>query len=168
MDRCLCGSTGKCSSALNHWLLTCQVVINPINEMTTNREGIIRVVRTMKWYSSLTKLLLRNTSEHDQRFAELRRLLADRILDLYKALLKYIIKSVCAYDRHAALTFLRKSVRLDDWTGSLDDVSKAEILSERPPVTTVSGKPIHTLDFLSTCMFPRNKTRFCRSCVSPT
>lgn len=107
-------------------LLICQVFLNPINEMTTNRDGIIRVVRTMKWYSSLAKLLLGDTSEHDKRFTELRRLLADWILDLYKALLKYIIKYICAYDRHPALTFLRNSVKLDDWTGSLDDVSKAE------------------------------------------
>jgi len=82
--------------------------------MTTNRDGIIRVVRTMKWYSSLAKLLLGDTSEHDKRITELRRLLADQILDLYKALLKYIIKSICTYDRHPALTFLRNSVKLDD------------------------------------------------------
>ena len=86
----------------------------------------MRVVRTMKWYSSLSKLLLGETSEHDERFVELRGLLANRILDLYKALLKYIIKSICAYYRHPALEFLRNSVRLNNWTGSLDDVNKAE------------------------------------------
>jgi hypothetical protein len=94
--------------------------------MTTNRDGITVVVRTMKWYSSLVKLLLRETPEHDERFAELRRVLADRILDLYKTLLKYIVKSVCAYDQHLTLRLLKNSVKLDDWTGSLNDVSKAE------------------------------------------
>jgi hypothetical protein len=82
--------------------------------MTTNRDGIMRVVRTMKWYSSLSKLLLEEPSEHDERFVELRGLLANRILDLYKALLKYIIKSICAYYRHPALEFLRNSVRLNN------------------------------------------------------
>ena len=71
----------------------------------TNRDGIMRIVRTMKWYSSLSKLLLGETSKHDERFEELRGLLANRILDLYKALLKYIIKSICAYYRHPALEF---------------------------------------------------------------
>ena len=94
--------------------------------MTTNRDGITVVVRTMKWYSSLVKLLLGETPEHDERFAELRRVLADRILDLYKTLLKYIVKSVCAYDQHLTLRLLKNSVKLDDWTGSLNDVSKAE------------------------------------------
>jgi hypothetical protein len=94
--------------------------------MTTNRDGITVVVQTMKWYSSLVKLLLRETPEHDERFAELRRVLADRILDLYKTLLKYIVKSVCAYDQHLTLRLLKNSVKLDDWTGSLNDVSKAE------------------------------------------
>ncbi|CAK7207512.1 hypothetical protein SEUCBS139899_010322 [Sporothrix eucalyptigena] len=103
------------------------VFLNPINEIATNRDGIIQVVRNMKWYSSLSKLLLDdNTSEKEERFAEIRCLLADRILGLYKTLLKYIIKSICAYDRHPALTILRGVVKLDDWSGSLADVTNAE------------------------------------------
>ncbi|KAI8625445.1 hypothetical protein F5Y19DRAFT_265094 [Xylariaceae sp. FL1651] len=103
-----------------------QVFLNPINETTTNRAGIIQVIRTMKWYSSLSNLLLGDASEHDDRFTELRGLLAARILDLYKGLLKYIVKSICAYYQHPALKILRNSVKLDDWTGSMDDVIKAE------------------------------------------
>jgi hypothetical protein len=80
----------------------------------------------MKWYSSLSKLLLENTFEQDERFAELRGLLADRILNLYKTLLKYIIKNICAYDRNPALEFLRNLVKLEDWSGSLDELNKAE------------------------------------------
>jgi hypothetical protein len=52
--------------------------------------------------------------------------LANRILDLYKALLKYIIKNICTYYRYPVLEFLRNSVRLNNWTGSLDDIYKAE------------------------------------------
>jgi hypothetical protein len=72
------------------------------------------------------ELILWETSEHDERFVELRGLLANRILDLYKALLKYIIKSICVYYQHPALEFLRNSVRLNNLTGSLDDVNKAK------------------------------------------
>jgi hypothetical protein len=82
--------------------------------MTTNRDGIIRVVQTMKWYSSLSKLLLGETSKHDERFIELCSLLANRILDLYRALLKYIIKSIYIHYRHPTLEFLRNSVRLNN------------------------------------------------------
>jgi hypothetical protein len=47
----------------------------------------------MKWYSSLSKILLENIFEQDEHFAELCGLLADRILNLYKTLLKYISRA---------------------------------------------------------------------------
>lgn len=94
-------------------------------QTTANREGIVHVVQTMKWYSSLSKLLV-EVSEHDERFVELRSLLGTRIINLYKELLKYIIKSIRAYYRLAALDFLRGVFRLNDWDGSLDSVSEAE------------------------------------------
>jgi len=71
-------------------------------------------------------LLLEETPGHNQGLAKLRGQLTSRILDLYKALLNYIVKSICAYNRYPAVQFLRNSVRLDNWTGSLDDVKKAE------------------------------------------
>lgn len=100
--------------------------MNPISESKANRDGIIHVVSKMKWYSSLSKLLLEQTFEQDKRFTELRDQLASRILDLYKALLKYVIKSICAYYRNPALGFLRNLVKLDDWNGSLDELNIAE------------------------------------------
>ena len=80
----------------------------------------------MKWYSSLSKLLLEKTFEQSEVFMELRGQLTIQILNLYKALLKYIIKTTCKYDRNPALEFLRGVVKLDDWTGSLDEINKAE------------------------------------------
>ncbi|KAL9099696.1 MAG: hypothetical protein Q9163_004840 [Psora crenata] len=103
-----------------------QLFLNPITESATNQDGIIKVIRNMKWYSSLSKLLLGETFEHDKRFAELRCQLENQVLDLYKAILKYIIKSICAHKRNPALRIVRNSVKLDDWNGSLDDINKAE------------------------------------------
>ena len=80
----------------------------------------------MKWYSSLSKLLLEETFEREERFAELRGQLKNQILDLYKALLKYIIKSICAHNQNPAVGILRNICKLDDWTGSLEDVNKSE------------------------------------------
>lgn len=80
----------------------------------------------MKWYSSLSKLLLEETSEQDERFAELRGLLANQILNLYKVILKYVIKSICAYNRNPALRLLRDLITLDDWNGSMDEFNKVE------------------------------------------
>jgi N-terminal domain of NWD NACHT-NTPase/NACHT domain len=121
------GAAGKFAVWINVLaLIISQAFLNPIDEATANRDGIIQVVRKMKWYSSLSKLLLEKTFEHDGRFTELRGRLANHILDLYKALLKYIIKTVCAHNRHQALEFLRNLVKLNDWNGSLDDVNKVE------------------------------------------
>lgn len=81
----------------------------------------------MKWYSSLSTLLLeRSPDDPNEAFEELRKVLAECIYELYKKLFKYIFECVCALDRNPALTFLRNAIKLDDWNGKLDDVSKAE------------------------------------------
>ena len=80
----------------------------------------------MKWYSSLSILLLDETSEQAKRSPELRHQLENRILDLYKKLLKYVIQSICAYYRNPALQYLRSMVKLDSWNGSLDEINTAE------------------------------------------
>jgi hypothetical protein len=72
------------------------------------------------------KLLLEKIIEQDKRIAEIRDQLANRVLDLYKALLKYVIRSICAYYRNPTLRFLRNLVTLDDWNGSLDELNIAE------------------------------------------
>ena len=64
--------------------------------------------------------------EQKERLEEFRELLMQRIVQLYKMLLKYLIKSICAYDRNAGLQFLRDLVSLDHWSGSLVDVDAAE------------------------------------------
>jgi WD40 repeat protein len=81
----------------------------------------------MKWYSSLSKLLLKDEAfEQEEGSLELREQLAERIVELYKVLLKYVIKSICAYDRNPLLQVLRDAVSLDQWSGSLTDVDGAE------------------------------------------
>lgn len=81
----------------------------------------------MKWYSSLSKVLLHEGARaDDEQIAELRSQLAPKVLTLYQAILKYMIKSICAYDRNQALVGLRNMIKLDDWTGGLEEVDKAE------------------------------------------
>lgn len=84
----------------------------------------------MKWYSSLSTLLLERDSndsnDSNEAFNQLRKVLAECIYELYKKLFKYIFECVCALDRNPALSFLRNAIKLDDWSGKLDDVSKAE------------------------------------------
>ncbi|KAH8807357.1 WD40-repeat-containing domain protein [Xylogone sp. PMI_703] len=104
---------------------TIQILQNPLNETTANRDGITQVVHKMKWYSILPKLLLKETLKNDQHL-ELRGQLADLIYDLYEVILKYVIKSVCKYHRPAVLGYLRDIVKLDDWNASIEDIKETE------------------------------------------
>lgn len=81
----------------------------------------------MDWYSALTGKLLKSDDINGDRPLETSRLeLKNRILDLYKALLLYQIKSVCYYYRNQFQVFLRGFVELDDWSGDLKTVTDAE------------------------------------------
>ena len=94
-------------------------------ESKSNRDGITQVVEKMKWYSSLSRLLL-DQDKDTENLTGLRHRLADKIIDLYKAILIYIMKSVCAYNQNQALNALRNMLRLDKWSGTLGAVTEAE------------------------------------------
>lgn len=100
-----------------------KLFVNPVKETETNRKGIVHVVSRLDWYWNLASLLLQeNTSDS----AGLRTELEKRVVCLYKELLLYQMKSVCAYYRNRGLAFLRTMVQLDDWTGSMSSVNAAE------------------------------------------
>ena len=103
-----------------------QIFSNAINEASTNRDGITKVTSKMKWYSSLTKILHQEAAKSNDNLIELREILAERVLDLYKTILQYVIKTVCAHHRNQGLVFLRGMVKWDDWEGSLNGVNEAE------------------------------------------
>ncbi|KAH8806173.1 WD40-repeat-containing domain protein [Xylogone sp. PMI_703] len=79
---------------------------NPLEERKANRDGIIEVTKKMKWYSSLSKLLLEEDMKNGGQFADLRVQLQERIVDLYED-----------FKRH-------HQARRLEW--KLDEVTKAE------------------------------------------
>ncbi|KAJ5808765.1 hypothetical protein N7474_010034 [Penicillium riverlandense] len=103
-----------------------EILSNPITEAEKNREGITKVVLKMKWYSSLSKIFDQKSSMANDDFTELREQLAERILCLYKAILQYIIETICSHHRKQGVRFLRDLVKLDDWDGKLSGVEGAE------------------------------------------
>lgn len=80
----------------------------------------------MKWYDELSHPLLRHNTENDGLFAGMHRQLKSRVVRLYQELLLYLIKSVCSYYRNRFLGFLRDTVKLDGWDGSLKNIQDAE------------------------------------------
>ncbi|KAJ4362696.1 hypothetical protein N0V85_009348, partial [Neurospora sp. IMI 360204] len=80
----------------------------------------------MKWYWSLSNSLLKDPTNNISELSGMRAELEIQIVDLYKALLSYQIKSACAYYRHRGLVFLRDMIRLDDWKADLGAIREAE------------------------------------------
>jgi hypothetical protein len=90
--------------------------------------GIPHVVSRMNWYCALTEDLL--NKDHivtgSQSLEAVLKQLEEAVIELYKALLLYQMKSVCSYYRSQGVVFLRGLVNLDDWDGELKRVTDAE------------------------------------------
>ena len=80
----------------------------------------------MKWYDGLSNPLLKHNTENDGLFTGMHRQLESRVVRLYQELLLYLIRSVCSYYRNRFLGFLRDTVKLDGWDGSLKNIQDAE------------------------------------------
>ncbi|KAL7809418.1 WD40 repeat-like protein [Trichoderma aethiopicum] len=103
--------------------LLLELLANPISETDANRTGVTHVVQRMNWYCELAALVL---GDQDGSTAGLQQQLQARLIDLYKKLLSFEIKSICSYYRHRGLVFLRDLVTLDDWKGAFKEIQDAE------------------------------------------
>ncbi|KAK1776790.1 hypothetical protein QBC45DRAFT_204092 [Copromyces sp. CBS 386.78] len=103
-----------------------EIFINPIKATKANREGIDYVVKRMKWYWSLSNSLLKDPTNNISKPSGMKGQLENHIVGLYKALLSYQIKSVCAYYRNPGLVFLRDMITLDNWKADLGAIQDAE------------------------------------------
>lgn len=102
---------------------------NPAQATTSNLAGIAYVISRMDWYCALTKHLLnKDNITAGKKFQEILHQLEETVVELYKALLLYQMKSVCSYYRNQGLVFLRGMLSLDDWDGDLKLVTDAETI----------------------------------------
>lgn len=97
---------------------------NPIAATKANREGIEYVVRRMNMYWELSGVVLKDTA--NDGLSGIRGELEAQIIDLYKVLLTYEIKSVCSYYRNRGSVLLRDIISLDDWNGDIQAIKAAE------------------------------------------
>ncbi|KAH0499720.1 hypothetical protein TgHK011_006895 [Trichoderma gracile] len=104
--------------------LSLELLTNPISETKANCTGVTHVVKQMNWYCELAALVF---SDQNGSTARLQGELQTRLIDLYKKLLSFEIKSICSYYRHRGFAFLRDLVKLDDWEGNFDAVKDDEI-----------------------------------------
>jgi hypothetical protein len=81
----------------------------------------------MEWYCALTgHLLNENNVVGKESFKPIQNLLEDKVVEFYKTLLLYQMKSVCSYYRNQGLVFLRGLVDLDKWNDDVQSVTAAE------------------------------------------
>ncbi|KAH7633853.1 hypothetical protein B0T09DRAFT_302324 [Sordaria sp. MPI-SDFR-AT-0083] len=99
---------------------------NPVTATEANRKGIDYVVKRMNWYWNLSNILLKDPTAHIGELSGVRGELEIQIIDLYKVLLSYQMKSVCVCYRNRGLALLRDIVKLDDWNADLGVIQDAE------------------------------------------
>jgi len=107
-------------------MLTCFLFVNATTETKVNRDGIVHVISRMKWYCELSSFLLKEDTVDVETSAGVRDELEQQVINLYQTLLLYLIKSVCSCYRNRFVAFLRDTIKLDDWDGSLQSVEVAE------------------------------------------
>ncbi|KAI0844300.1 hypothetical protein F5Y00DRAFT_256113 [Daldinia vernicosa] len=105
-----------------------QILMIPINEAAINRDGIAYVVSRIEWYWNLSRLLEENQVG---KSAGLRGELENRIIELYKRLLSYQMKSASLYYRNRLVVILRDIVKRDDWENTLESMKSLEIAIQR-------------------------------------
>jgi len=103
----------------------CQILMNPLTQQSSNRDGIAYVVSRMDWYWHLADLLLERNQEA-RRSQPLQDQLEKNLVDLYTRLLAYQIRSIITYHRRRGAVFARDLVQWDDWEGELAAIKEME------------------------------------------
>ncbi|RMJ28111.1 hypothetical protein PHISP_01051 [Aspergillus sp. HF37] len=115
-------------AAVSFALQSFKIVVNPTTETRANRDGVGYVAARMDWYGELSQLLLKENTVDGGLSANLRSALEGRIVGLYKLLLSFLIKSVCAYYRNRLVNCLQDTIKLNDWEAALKVIQDAEQL----------------------------------------
>lgn len=100
---------------------------NPAKATRYNLAGIADVSNRMSWYCNLTTHLLglRNI-ENYATYETILHQLEQGVVELYKAILLYQMKSVCSYYRNQGFNFFLQVWNWDDWDSALQSVTTAE------------------------------------------
>ncbi|KAI8653377.1 NACHT domain-containing protein [Fusarium keratoplasticum] len=107
-----------------------EILANPVTEPGINRKGIAYVLTRIEWYWNLADIVLSKDLASSSS-AKLRKNLESHVVDLYKKLLLFQMRSVCLYDRNGISVILRDSVKLDDWADEIKEVKDAEAHIEK-------------------------------------
>lgn len=97
-----------------------------VKETASNRDGIEYVITRIRWYGNVSSVLIDESTLDGAALSGMKSELEKRLVELYKALLLYQMKSVCSYHRNRGYDFLRDLIKLDNWAVSVQNIQKAE------------------------------------------
>ncbi|KAL6787103.1 quinon protein alcohol dehydrogenase-like superfamily [Trichoderma sp. SZMC 28012] len=102
------------------------VLESAVKETASNRDGIEYVITRIRWYGNVSTVLIDESALDGAALSGMKSELEKRLVELYKALLLYQMKSVCSYHRNRGYGFLRDLIKLDNWAISVQNIQKAE------------------------------------------
>ncbi|KAL7926646.1 WD40-repeat-containing domain protein [Trichoderma austrokoningii] len=126
-----------------------ELLQNPIAATEDNRNGLEYVIKRMDWYWKLSSDVFKENANNNG-IANVQHGLGTRLIDLYKALLSYEMKSVCLYYRNRGLVLLRDIAKLDDWKGDIRAIQDLERAFNDGSNTLVDLKMVSNLEQLVT------------------
>ena len=112
----------------------------------------------MKQYLEWPKAIFDNPVDHTGNLSGMKRQLQSQLVDLYKAVLAYQMKSVYLYYQNRGLVALRDMVALDNWDGQLTAVKDAEKLFQQDLLMyTARGTAAHLGSLVSDVNSEKNR-----------
>ena len=93
--------------------LAMQILVNPSEEMKANHDGVIYVSSRMQWYCELSKLTLKENADKECASTDVRNGLERGVIELYRSLLRDLIRSVGYCYRSRGVATLRDLLKLE-------------------------------------------------------
>ncbi|KAB8259319.1 hypothetical protein BDV32DRAFT_150646, partial [Aspergillus pseudonomiae] len=118
-----------CPAASMAWAGVCLVVLpavlNNAEQIYANQAGLTYVLSRLPWYIQLTDLLNADAWRDHTNFHQLREIVRLEIIQLYKALIEYQLRTLHSY-RHLASTFTKNLIKWDGWDTMIVNIKSME------------------------------------------
>ncbi|KAL6838094.1 hypothetical protein V8C40DRAFT_231591 [Trichoderma camerunense] len=107
-----------------------EIISDPMTKSHDNRKGIAYMLSRMEWYWNLVSLFL-DENKVEQSSTGLEAQLEKHVVQLYKKLISYQMRTVCLYHGNRVTVMFRDTLRVDDWVGQLSEIQAAEYAVQR-------------------------------------
>ena len=113
---------------------------NPTAVESANKEGFTYVTSQMRYYAAMESLLL----PEDMK-AELKADLTERLVEFYKLIINFQVKSVIRFYQTRTKNFFRGTINYDGWDKKLQDIKECDAALFSKFGTAISGNNLQVL-----------------------